>query len=277
MLSGAGKAPRGSSKRTPVDLFRKDPVLKSTKEQIRTGIPLERPAELLGTEAIPRRVVPPERTSQSGDADTFATLSRSQISGASLIGQWASKFILCAVPGATATLENICIVDQHALHERIRLEYFIAHVEQFTTAAPIASIRLSRRLERAVRARLLSLKHWGWNFREGEDSVLHLTHVPRISVEGFVYDVSEPHSLEHACEELPPARSDAAGELRSVVPSAILSILISRSCRRGDVQRLPVEARLRLHPAMREAHPSLRIVLPRKTDDGVGFRGSSGS
>ena len=84
----------------------------------------------------------------AGGGEGQRALTRRDFSGAEVIGQWVRKFILVRLPSGAdnnsmcsrgSDAHHIVAIDQHALHERVRLEAFLAGMEAFVSPHPVGA------------------------------------------------------------------------------------------------------------------------------------------
>ena len=139
-----------------------------------------------------------------------------------VIGQWNTKFIL--VDGGVE--QGLYLIDQHALHERTRLEHFLSSPWKHVSPEPLkhprritfdsAVLRNDEQLNKL-------LQEMGWRFHsvEHDQSAVVIRAAPRLCLESqlFVYD--QP---EHFHDSVKAAAA-------SVLPTWLVDALIMRSCR----------------------------------------------
>jgi hypothetical protein len=224
-------------------------------------------------------------------------VSRVMLHRSIVLGQFHSKVFVCLYQGmgnagsyddTPAELRGPCLwcFDQHAVHERIRLEYFLSVAHSFVHphSMGLHCVSLDPELSQFLRASpklLHALRHWKWDIefiptpQPGQDSPQtaqfvsgKVTQVPRIELEGQVYMLNELQSLRSAVEDL-----SRCGCSSSTVPMCIVDILVSRSCRGAIMfgDRLPVKiGEALLHDAINtqqyaycsHGRPSMIVLRP---------------
>ncbi|KEG15061.1 hypothetical protein DQ04_00201140 [Trypanosoma grayi] len=171
----------------------------------------------------------------------------------------------CATKTSRASLPaRLYLVDQHAVHERLRLEFFLSFAESYVQhgSAPASfTVEVPADICRDVVTYEAMLKRWGWRFAHSNGAVgaasfshtpvrrVSVTCWPRLVVEGHALLLDSVEALRATVEEfaivLPPTSTVAApradcrhskcGEeprnYKSAVPSVILQFLVKRSCR----------------------------------------------
>ena len=143
--------------------------------------------------------------------------------------QWQKKFIV-----SVASSGALVCVDQHAIHERLRLEYFIATHEHYLTAEVLSCPIRIRDESVAVMAMRHkdALAQLGWRLGDHADALATVTTAPRISLEGFVYEHAGEDQFYTSLDELDAVASSTSSSLPSqLLPSPLLHTLVSRSCR----------------------------------------------
>jgi DNA mismatch repair ATPase MutL len=157
---------------------------------------------------------------------------RAIMAASTVVGVWDKKCVLLTTPD-----HQLYLCDQHAIHERTRLEYFVRNAASYLSpcpcTAPYNAVPSSHSHD--CQRLLAPLQSLGWRFSAPAQSapqLLVLSH-PRVVVEGFVYEIEGVAALTSTIEELCDVggASDVGGATVDVIPSAILQILISRSCR----------------------------------------------
>jgi DNA mismatch repair protein MLH3 len=132
-----------------------------------------------------------------GVRESTSLFSRENLADAVVLGQVDQKFIACLLPSAEGSgteSQSLVLIDQHAAHERIRVEMFLKEmflgflnheipeggvkVKTLDPATPILLTRHeARTLKRSSQAREAFLK-WGVQFEQ-------LDNVPEIMDEGI--------------------------------------------------------------------------------------------
>ncbi|CCD11998.1 unnamed protein product [Trypanosoma congolense IL3000] len=166
------------------------------------------------------------------------------------IGQWDHKFLLLHKNDALdRKRENLTypsilyISDQHAVHERLRLEYFIVNAESYlelpSSSPTFFAVKIPDDICRDVTDYEVALQQWGWRFsystadRGTPRLCVAVRHWPNLVVEGHRLHLEGIGALRRTVEEFSVvsqtrgAPTDGAG----VIPSAVLQFLITRSCR----------------------------------------------
>ena len=139
----------------------------------------------------------------------------------SLIGQWNNSFLLAVSKG-----KLICM-DQHAVHERIRLEHLLANVKSYATreSLPHPAPIIHRDFVQRVIAQRTVLKSWGWSFHEAHECLVMET-FPAFTVENITCRLSCVSQLYAFVESL-----ETSGASLLTIPPALHKFLVSRSCR----------------------------------------------
>lgn len=140
---------------------------------------------------------------------TSTMITVSNLHGCRVIGQVKNEFIT-----AITSDDTLIIVDQHAAHERIRLEKFEKEVESHITSHPCDEfLGLSDRESVLIKNSESYIKRWHFEYRHIRNGI-QLTKLPKI------FDtVLQPYDILLLCEA------------RDSIPEPIHRILKSKACK----------------------------------------------
>ena len=150
-------------------------------------------------------------------------VTRTALRRAQLVGQVDKKFLIAF----SAADGLMIVVDQHAAHERVRLEALASRIEAKVRSDPVdppKRLCLSPREVHAIVDHRTHIERWGFHF-QGPDhlNAIVLTAVPRVlsaalGIEDFIDFVAQLVDVGAAAHNPPP-------------PPAVRRILNSRACR----------------------------------------------
>ncbi|KAH8620716.1 hypothetical protein ERJ75_000060000 [Trypanosoma vivax] len=167
------------------------------------------------------------------------------------------------VSGALGAIpETLYVSDQHALHERIRLEQFMATAESYVRHRPNRAYlpeKVPADIRRDVCIYRRFLERWGWGFGaageckfDGDKAAVadpsapncrwecdFVRQWPTIEAEGHAVTFNRMEILRKTLEEfavtIPPPHATGGGEEENacecVVPSCVFEFFVTRSCR----------------------------------------------
>jgi hypothetical protein len=166
-------------------------------------------------------------------------VTRAELAGASVVGQFGRAFILLAHARA-----GVLIVDQHAAHERVRLEALEAELLASPGAVervpltPHVGLALTPAQRHAARGHGALLDAWGWALQLGERCEALLA-APRVAgatlladpLSEFLDALGARGGAPAAAVAADPAAVRAAAWRAGARPPAVLRLLNSRACR----------------------------------------------
>lgn len=197
-------------------------------ELLRKQLPSLTVAEWIAQSHQGMEAITPRQLSADEIAQWRATLASAEV-----VGLWDKKCIVLSSPAVHPQTLFLC--DQHAIHERTRLEYFVRHVASYLSCRPLSSpAQVPASSTHDCHRYGAPLRALGWRFLQqgGDGENLFMTGHPRVSIEGFIYDLSSVDALTNSIEELRDVGyMDVPETGIDIIPSAVLEVLVSRSCR----------------------------------------------
>ncbi|XP_005101880.1 uncharacterized protein LOC101854340 [Aplysia californica] len=190
------------------------------------------------------------------DSLSLVEFSKAMLNKVTVIGQLDNKFIAClvekplAITGTASTLKSSLLVlfDQHAVHERVRLEYLTADAYKTNVEKPtdmLRSVEIMPALTvvmdtddvRIMKAFQKEFNRIGISFRmdRGKRDTIHITSVPACMVEKDVADLrrSKVYGTPELIQNLVKEHTDLLRNTNGAcgrLPLAIHQILCSQAC-----------------------------------------------
>lgn len=151
-----------------------------------------------------------------------------------VLGQWDKKFIVALLRADASERVLVCL-DQHAVHERVRLEYFLAGLVGYCSPSPIppsagGHLSVPPHLHLAVARCRQACEYWGWRLEPTTAGGFNVTHCPTVAIEGYSYQLNRWFHFEGALREMGGAASSQL-DGPFPAPSCIVQVAVLRSCR----------------------------------------------